>query len=68
MIEDGKAGIIERRIIDGREWLTVRTVAGDLFSIVKPDESDEMLETLTMLAREILNAERAKPEGNKEQP
>ncbi len=61
LIGDGKAEIIERRTVDAREWVTVRTVAGELFSIIKPDESDEMLETLKVLAREILNAERGHP-------
>jgi hypothetical protein len=61
LIEDGKAEIVERRRVDRREWVTVRTVAGELFSIAKPDESDEMLETLKVLAREILDAERDNP-------
>lgn len=65
LIEDGKAEIVERRTVDAREWVTVRTIAGELFSIVKPDESDDMLETLKVLAREILNAERAHPSPTK---
>jgi hypothetical protein len=59
LVEDGKAEIIVRRTVDARERVTVRTVAGELFSIVKPDESDDMMETLKVLAREIVNAERA---------
>ncbi len=61
LIEDGKAKIVGRRTVDAREWVTVRTVAGELFSIVKSDESAEMLETLKVLAREILNSELAHP-------
>ncbi len=69
MVEDGKAEIVEHRMVDAREWVTVRTVAGELFSIVKPDESDDMLETLKVLVREILSAERAHPsQGEAVQP
>jgi hypothetical protein len=69
LIEDGKAEIIERQTVDGREWVTVRTVAGELFSIVKPYESDEMLEALKVVAREILKAEHANPSpAEAEQP
>ncbi len=69
LIEDGKAEIVERRTVDRREWVTVRTIAGEVFSLVKPDESDDMLDTLKVLAREILNAERDHPsEGEVDPP
>ncbi len=69
LIEDRKAEIVERQTVDGREWVTVRTVGGELFSIVEPDESDDMLETLKVLAREILSAERAHPsQGEADKP
>jgi hypothetical protein len=34
LVEDGEAEIIEHRTMDTREWVTVRTVGGELFSIV----------------------------------
>src|SRR5512135_156497 len=54
LIEDGKAQVVERRKIDCREWLTVLTVAGDLFDIVKPDVCDERLAKLQEMARAVL--------------
>ncbi len=69
LVEDGKAEIVKRRTVDEREWVTVRTIAGESFRIVKPDESDDMLETLKVLAREILNAERGHPsQGEADKP
>ncbi len=59
LIEDGKAQIVERRKIDHREWLTVRTVTGEVFEIVKPDVSEERLAQLRDMAREVLDDERA---------
>ncbi len=59
LIEDGKAEIVERRTIDTREWITVRTVTPEIFSIVVPDADDERLEALRVVAREVLDEDRA---------
>lgn len=45
----------QRRMIDLREWLAVRTVAGELFSSVRPDVDDERLKVLKAFARKVLN-------------
>ena len=54
LVEDGKAQIIAQRTIDARQWLTIRTVAGELFSIVKPHVIDARLAELQEMAREVL--------------
>jgi hypothetical protein len=58
LVEDGKAEIVERHTIDAREHLTLRTVAGDVFTIVKPHASEELLGVMRELAREILDEDR----------
>ncbi len=54
LVEDGKATIVERRTIDARECIYIRTSAGELFSMVKPDVGEEALAHLRELAREAL--------------
>ena len=54
LVEDGKAQIIAQRTIDARQWLTIRTVAGELFSIVKPHVIDPRLAELQEMARQVL--------------
>ncbi len=54
MIEKRKANVVERHIMDAREYLTIQTLAGDTFSIVKPLISDDELDTLMILARDVL--------------
>ncbi len=54
LVEDGKANIVERRTIDGRECIYIRTVAGELFSVVKPDVDEDALAHLREMAREVL--------------
>ena len=54
LVEDGKAQIIEQRTIDARQWLMIRTVAGELFSIVKPNVIDARLAELQEMARQVL--------------
>ena len=53
-LESGRAEVIETRAIDAREHLTVRTVAGEIFSVVKPDVSEEWLDKLEAMAREAM--------------
>ena len=62
LIEDGKAEIIEQRTIDARERITIRTVAGELFSIVRPNVIDAQLVDLREMARQVLS-EDGEPEG-----
>jgi hypothetical protein len=42
MIDDEKAWVTGTRLIDSREYLAVRTVAGDVFEIVRPPISEEL--------------------------
>jgi hypothetical protein len=58
LVEDGKAEVIARHTIDLREHLTLRTSAGDVFTITKPDVSEELLGKMRALAREILEQDR----------
>ena len=55
MVEDGKAKIVETNHVDNPEYLTVETSAGDVFKILKPQVSDDLLGKMRALAREILN-------------
>lgn len=66
LVEDGKAEIVEQHTIDAREHLTLRTVAGDSFAIVKPFVSEELLAKMTEMARDILRAEQGNGEENSE--
>ncbi len=54
LVEDRKAEIIERRMIDLREWLTIRTLNGELFDIVEPNVSKTQLDKLQTMARQVL--------------
>jgi hypothetical protein len=64
MVENGKAEITERHHIDNLEYLTITTTAGDPFEILTPQVSDERLQQLRTLAREILRQDRAGKEDN----
>ena len=58
MIEDNKAQIIERQSVDNLEYLTVKTNAGDVFEILKPQVSEDVLAKMRARAREILEQDR----------
>jgi hypothetical protein len=63
MVEDGKAEITEQRTVSMREHLTLRTVAGDTFTIVKPDIRAELLAQMQEMVREVLDEERGRADG-----
>lgn len=54
MIDDEKAWVTGTRLVDGREYLTVRTVAGDVFEIVRPTTSEELEAVLMSQVRAIV--------------
>lgn len=58
LVEDGKAEIIDRRIVDGREELTIRTIAIEIFTIMKPTLSEELLEELRRGALAIMREDK----------
>ena len=58
MIEDGKAKIVETHYVDNLEYLTVETSARDVFDILKPQVSEDLLGKMRALAREILEQDR----------
>jgi hypothetical protein len=58
MVEDGKAEIVKQHAVGMREHLTLRTVAGHTFTIVKPDIREELLAQMRELVREALDEER----------
>lgn len=62
MVEDGKAQIIRSERVDNVEYLTFKTIAGDVFDLIKPQVSEEKLATLRDLAREIMRADEATDE------
>jgi hypothetical protein len=53
MIDDEKAHIISTRV-EVREWLTVQTIAGDVFEIVRPRISEEVEAQLMSQVRAIV--------------
>jgi hypothetical protein len=59
MVENGKAAVIDRRVIDAREYLTFKTSADESFTIVKPEVSPELLERMREMAREVLREDSA---------
>ncbi len=54
LVENRKAEVIEKRVIDSREHVTFGTVSGELFSVVKPDAGEKVLEVLVNMVREVL--------------
>ena len=58
MIEDDKAQIIETHQVDNLECLTVESLAGDVFDILKPQVREDLLGKIRSLAREILGQDR----------
>ncbi len=63
LVEEGKAEIVEQHVIDAREHLTLRTTAGDSFTIVKPLVGEELLAKMRATAREILDEEHGRADG-----
>ena len=58
MVQDGKAKLVGQHTVGMREHLELRTAAGDAFTIVKPDISDELLAQMREMVREVLDEER----------
>lgn len=57
MIDDEKARVSGTRVGEEREWLTIETVAGDVFEIVRPAISEEVEGQLVAGARAIVEEE-----------
>ena len=57
MIDDEKAHVIRTRVEEEREWLTVETVASDVFAIARPPISEELEAVLVSEVRSIMNRE-----------
>ncbi len=58
MLDDEKAHVIGFREAQGYTWLTVETVAGDVFEILRPALSEEleaelMAQVRTIIAQEV---------------
>jgi hypothetical protein len=54
MIDDEKARVIGTRVDEGREWLTVETLAGDAFEIARPPISEDVEAELMRHVRGII--------------
>ncbi len=63
LVEDGKANIVERRTIDGREWIYILTSSHELFSVVEPEVGEDVLEYLREMARDALRGEGRRVSG-----
>lgn len=61
MIDDEKAWVTGTRLVESREYLTVRTVAGDQSEIMRPAISEEM----ELLLKEQLRAIIAEDESSR---
>jgi hypothetical protein len=56
MLEDNKAECIARHVIDQREHLTFKTIAGEQYTLIKPDLSVEQLDHLRSMVRAVLRS------------
>lgn len=63
LIEQDQAKVIERHVIDERAHLTLRTLAGDSFTIVIPNVDKELLAEMIDQARDILREEKEGRDG-----
>ncbi len=57
MIDDEKARISGSRVVGNREYVTVKTIAGDVFEIVRPEISEELEAELMEQVRAIIAEE-----------
>ncbi len=57
LIDDEKARVIGTWVEDGQEWLTIETVAGDVFEILQPPISEEVEAQLIRHVRAIIAEE-----------
>jgi len=64
IVENGKAEITQRHHVDNPEYLAIKTTAGDVSEILTPQVSDERLQQLRTLAREILRQDSEGKEDN----
>jgi len=56
MLEDNKAECIARHVIDQREHLTFKTIAGDQYTLIKPNLSVEQLDHLRSMVHAVLRS------------
>lgn len=54
MIDEEKARVTSKRTSDNQEWLTVQTIAGDVFEIERPSISEKLEAELMTQVREII--------------
>ncbi len=54
LVEDGKASSVERRTLDGRELIYLLTAGRELFSVVEPEASEDVLAQLREMAWEAM--------------
>lgn len=54
MIDDEKARVTSKRTSDNQEWLTVQTIAGDVFEIERPSISEKLEAELMTQVRAII--------------
>ena len=59
MIDDEKARVIGTRMEDGQEWLTVQTVAGDAFEIMRPPIWSEAVLQMRVQMKQIIAEEQS---------
>lgn len=57
MVRDGRAEIIEQYSSD-REYIAVRTNSGKLFSLAKPNVSEDQLKRVDQIVREVLDTDK----------
>lgn len=63
MVEEGKAEIVERRMVNMREQVTLKTTTGQTFSLLTPDVIEELLAQMIEMAREVLDEEKGRTAG-----
>jgi hypothetical protein len=68
MIDDGKAHITGTRIDGDREYLTVQTIAGEVFEIMQPLISDEVEAELNNHVRAIIREDSGEWQETRDKP
>ena len=58
LVKDGRAEVVERRMVNMRENVTFKTAAGMTFMLLEPDIIPELLSQMGEMVREVMDEEK----------
>jgi hypothetical protein len=61
LVKDGKMEVVERRMVNMRENVTLKTAAGQTFMLLAPDIIPELLDQMREMVREVMDEEKGGP-------